>query len=82
MRDLERTLGRKVSAHSVYAAARGVFPRGRRLGIVSISGGGGVQIADRAERTGFEVPPPGAPLRRRLEELVPLGSPGNPVALY
>jgi acyl-CoA synthetase (NDP forming) len=44
---------------------------GRRLGIVTNSGGPGVLAADRAEALGLEVPPPSEGLRERLAAGLP-----------
>jgi len=44
---------------------------GRRLAIVTNSGGPGVLAADRAETCGLEVAPPSEQLRARLEEQLP-----------
>jgi len=62
-----------------YAASRSRLPRGRRLGIVTISGGAGVLMADAAEKEGLEVPPMPAEVQQRLIAANPLGSPKNPV---
>ena len=40
-----------------YAAAGGIFPPGKRLGIVTISGGGGILMSDVASDYGLELPP-------------------------
>lgn len=62
-----------------YAASRAPLPRGNRLGIVTISGGAGVLMADAAEREGLEVPPMPEPAQRRLLAANPFGAPRNPV---
>ncbi|HXW29030.1 MAG TPA: acetate--CoA ligase family protein, partial [Xanthobacteraceae bacterium] len=62
-----------------YAASRARLPRGNRLGIVTISGGAGVLMADAAEAEGLEVPPLPIAAQRRLLAANPLGSPRNPV---
>ena len=55
---------------------------GRRLGIMTTSGGAGVLLADAAVAAGFEVPVLSAGTRDRLAALMPgYGSPGNPVDL-
>ena len=53
--------------------------RGRRLGIVSASGGGGIMAADRAENVGLEVAELDHALRTKLDELLPGGNSRNPV---
>lgn len=45
--------------------------KGRRLAIVTNSGGPGVLAADRAEEVGLEMPEPGARLRERLRQFLP-----------
>ncbi|WP_040829739.1 acetate--CoA ligase family protein [Nocardia jiangxiensis] len=61
-----------------YACDRGVFPRGRRLGIVTVSGGFGVELCDAAERYGLDVAGLPEAARARLRELNPMGSDDNP----
>jgi acetate---CoA ligase (ADP-forming) len=62
-----------------YAMSRTALPRGNRLGIVTISGGAGVMMADAAEREGLAVPPMPEPVQQRLLASNPLGTPRNPV---
>jgi acetate---CoA ligase (ADP-forming) len=62
-----------------YAASRARLPRGNRLGIVTISGGAGVLMADAAEAEGLEVPPLPIAAQHRLLAVNPLGSARNPV---
>lgn len=55
-------------------------PAGARAGIVTNSGGTGVELADLLADEGVDVPRLSAPLRQRLEDLLPAhGSAGNPV---
>jgi acetate---CoA ligase (ADP-forming) len=61
-----------------YAFSRGRRPRGRKVGLVSLSGGFGIQMADAAERVGLDVAPMPAQLRAELEAIVPMGSMANP----
>ncbi len=63
------------------ATAFAVAPRpaGRRVGIVSASGGGGIMIADRADDLGLDVPALSAPLREELDAIIPGGNSRNPV---
>ncbi|WP_326540568.1 acetate--CoA ligase family protein [Pseudorhodoferax sp.] len=51
----------------------------RKLGVISISGGAAVQIADFACAAGLRLEPPDAGVQRRLREISPFGSPLNPV---
>ena len=62
-----------------YATRRGVYPTGRRLGLVTISGGAGVLMADAAEDYGLDVAPMPAGAQARLKAALPFASPVNPV---
>ncbi len=61
------------------ACAAGMFPTGNRLGIVTISGGAGVLMADRAAETGLDVPEMPESAQRTLKTLLPHGAVRNPV---
>lgn len=54
-------------------------PRGKRLGIFTISGGVGALMADEAEEAGLSLPEPDAAAQARLLERVPFAGPRNPV---
>jgi len=57
-------------------------PQGKRLVIVTNSGGPGVLTADLAEELGWEIPPPSRNLTEKLtSSLFPRASLGNPVDL-
>jgi acetyltransferase len=61
-------------------SATSVFPRGKGLGVVSISGGGGVLCADTAEACGLDM----VELKKETSDIIeenipPFGSPYNPV---
>jgi acyl-CoA synthetase (NDP forming) len=60
-------------------SAAGLPLRRRKLAVMSISGGAGVQIADFASTAGLELAPPPQATQRALRELIPFGSPANPV---
>jgi acyl-CoA synthetase (NDP forming) len=62
-----------------YAASRGVFPSGNRLGILTISGGVGVLMADAAADLGMDVPPLPEDAQAKLKLLVPYAAVRNPV---
>src|SRR3546814_3426256 len=64
---------------AAYAAAQGRFPDGDRLGIVTISGGVGVQMADAAEAVGLSVPEMPVAAQQRLKALLPFAAVRNPV---
>ena len=63
----------------VYAATFGTLPASRRIGLMSISGGVGVQMADDAVELGLEVTPMSAAAQAHLKQLLPYASPRNPV---
>lgn len=62
-----------------YAAQGGVYPSGRKLGVVTISGGAGVLIADAAEEHGLDVTPMPDDAQVRMKALLPFCTPRNPV---
>ncbi len=66
-------------ADAAYACSRGAAPANGRVGLLSISGAVGVQMADSAEAAGLEVAPLPAPVQAKLKALIPYGSPRNPV---
>ena len=56
------------------------LPRGRRVGIVTPSGGGGVWMADTLSACGLTVPPLSPSMQTALRAVMPsYGAPGNPV---
>ncbi|MBT6275780.1 MAG: acetate--CoA ligase family protein [Chromatiales bacterium] len=61
------------------ACAAGKFPAGKRLGVVTLSGGGGVMAADAAVLNGLEVPPLPAAAQAKLKALMPFAAVRNPV---
>jgi acyl-CoA synthetase (NDP forming) len=56
-----------------------IYPAGRRLGIVTISGGAGVLMSDAANDHGLEVPPMPEEAQAAMKALLPFASPRNPV---
>ena len=62
-----------------YAATFGTFPASRRIGLMTLSGGVGVQMADEAVERGLEVTPMSDAAQARLKTLLPYASPRNPV---
>lgn len=62
-----------------YACARGVLPRGNRLGVITVSGGGGIHICDAAERQALDVAPMPDTTQRRLKAMLPYAAVANPV---
>ena len=62
------------------AISAGAVPRGRRVAIVTTSGGAGGWAADICEQAGLDVPELDAGFKRQLEAIVPnYGSAENPV---
>lgn len=60
----------------------GKIPRGRRLGVVTTSGGAGIIMADRAWDLGLKVEPLPQDVQNSLEQFIPaFGSTSNPVDL-
>ena len=56
------------------------LPRGRRVGIITPSGGGGVWMADTLSAAGLVVPPLSPTTQAALRAVMPsYGAPGNPV---
>lgn len=62
-----------------YAARPRIYPAGRRLGLVTISGGAGVLMADAAEDHGLEVAPMPEDAQAELKRILPFAAPRNPV---
>ncbi|SHF26623.1 6-carboxyhexanoate-CoA ligase [Loktanella atrilutea] len=56
-----------------------IYPTGRRLGIVTISGGAGVLMADAAADHGMAVPPMPQAAQDALRAALPFATPVNPV---
>ena len=61
------------------ACAANAFPNGRRVGLMTISGGVGVMMADAAERAGLNVAPMPAPVEAELRAVLPFAAARNPV---
>ncbi len=62
-----------------YACRPRIYPAGRRLGLVTISGGAGVLMSDAASDHGIEVAPMPEDAQAELKALVPFASPRNPI---
>ncbi|MET1537469.1 CoA-binding protein, partial [Burkholderia sola] len=54
-------------------------PRGRSIGLFTVSGGVGAMIADDASAAGLDVAPLSDAAQRQLREWVPFAAPRNPV---
>ena len=64
---------------AAYAASFGALPSSRRVGLMTISGGAGVMMADEAAVQGLEVTPMPEETQRRLKEKLSFCTPRNPV---
>lgn len=62
-----------------YACSRGVYPRANTLGIFTLSGGFGIQMADDAAAAGLDVAPMPEEAQQELKAMLPYASPRNPV---
>lgn len=61
------------------AARPRIYPSGRKVGLVTISGGAGVLMADAAAECGLDVAPMPQAAQKEMKELVPFAAPRNPV---
>lgn len=62
-----------------YACSGGVFPKSPRLGVVTLSGGVGIQMADAAVELGLELPRMPDAAQQKVLAMVPFAGPANPV---
>jgi acyl-CoA synthetase (NDP forming) len=62
-----------------YACSGGVFPRTPRVGVVTISGGVGIQLADAAAELDLELPRMPDAAQRKILDMIPFAGPANPV---
>ncbi len=73
-------LDEAVDLASCFARHQGRLPRGRRVGIISASGGAGAWMADGCVEQGLEMPALDQPSRDAIDALLPsYGSSANPV---
>ena len=61
------------------AAKPRIYPAGTKVGLVTISGGAGILMADAADALGLDVAPMPKESQEELKEIVPFASPVNPV---
>lgn len=61
------------------AAQRRIFPVSNGMGVLTVSGGAGIIIADEAEKYGVSLPPMPDDARARLEEKLAFAATRNPV---
>lgn len=62
-----------------YACTAGIYPAGDKIGLVTLSGGVGVQMADHANKMGLNVAPMPQAAQARLKSALPFAAPRNPV---
>jgi acyl-CoA synthetase (NDP forming) len=62
-----------------YACARGIYPANDRIGIFTLSGGFGIQMADDASAAGLDVAAMPDAAQDELKAMLPYASPRNPV---
>ena len=74
-----RTGGTEEMLDAAYAASFAPLPSNRRIGLMTISGGAGVMMADEAAAQGLEVAPMPDAAQSRLKEMLPISTPRNPV---
>ena len=72
-----RTLDELVDV--AYACSGGVFPKSPRMGVVTLSGGVGIQMADAATAMGLELPRMPDATQKKVLAMVPFASATNPV---
>ncbi len=66
-------------ADVAYACQFGRYPKGAKIGLQTISGGIGVQLADAATKRGFDVKPLPKKTQNKILELIPFAGVNNPV---
>ena len=74
-----RTASTEEMLDAAYAASFGALPSSRRVGLMTISGGAGVMMADEAAAQGLEVAPMPGAAQSRLKEMLSFCTPRNPV---
>lgn len=63
----------------IYACSAGTFPTDKRVGLMTVSGGVGIQMADSAEAFGLDVAAMPAQAKAPLKARLPYAEVGNPV---
>ena len=66
-------------ADVAYACQFGRYPNGPKIGLQTISGGIGVQMADAASKKGFDVAPLPKTTQEKIIKLIPFAGVNNPV---
>jgi acyl-CoA synthetase (NDP forming) len=62
-----------------YGCTAGIYPTGKRIGLVTVSGGVGVQMADYSNKMGLDVAPMPEEAQAHLKKKLPYASALNPV---
>jgi len=62
-----------------YAAALGRLPNSRRTGLMTVSGGAGIHMADCADELGLDVAPMPESAQQALQKILPYAGTRNPV---
>jgi acetate---CoA ligase (ADP-forming) len=62
-----------------YACSRGIYPANDRIGVFTLSGGFGIQMADDATAAGLDVAAMPDAAQAELKAMLPYASPRNPV---
>lgn len=62
-----------------YAASQPVLPKGPRLGVITVSGGFGVMMADAAAETDIVLPPVSPATQAKIRDVLPFAATTNPV---
>ncbi|MGE4244265.1 acetate--CoA ligase family protein, partial [Ramlibacter sp.] len=65
--------------HAIAVVGRERLPRGKRVAVVTASGGFGILLADAASAAGLQLPHLSRATQDRVLSLVPFASPANPV---
>lgn len=63
----------------VYACANGVYPRGAKVGVMTVSGGMGVLMADAGAALGLELTPMPEAAQAEIKSIIPYASALNPI---
>ena len=62
-----------------YACSFGRYPKSRRTGLLTVSGGGGILMADVAEEAGLDIAPMPEAAQAEMKALLPFAGTRNPV---
>lgn len=66
-------------ADIAYVCQFGRYPKGNKIGLQTISGGIGVQLADASTKRGFDVAPLPNATQKKILDLIPFAGVNNPV---